>query len=119
MQVVTTPSRVDSDTHGTAVSSVIRTVLFLVLFVVAVLLASAFAWLNPEPVMLNLIIGEYEVPKSQAFVLTLAVGWVLGALSASLLVLKLIRDRSKLRREVRLAEAEADNLRSLPLRDDG
>lgn len=97
----------------------IRTVLFVVLFVIVVLLAAAFAWLNPGPVSLNLIVGEYEIAKSQAFVLTLALGWILGAISASFLVLKLLRDRRKLRREVRLVEAEADNLRSLPLRDDG
>ncbi len=97
----------------------IRTVLFTAVFVVAILLAAAFAWLNPGLVNLNLIVGEYEIPKSQAFVLSLAAGWILGALSATLLVLKLMRDRRRLRRELRLAEAEADNLRSLPLRDDG
>jgi len=47
----------------------------------------------------------------------LAIGWLFGALSATVLVLKLLRDRRKLRKDVRLAEAEADNLRSLPLRD--
>lgn len=95
----------------------IRTVLFVVVFVVAVMLAAAFAWLNPGPVELNLIVGDYQVPKSQAFVLTLAAGWILGMLSATLFVLKLLQERRRLRREVRLAEAEADNLRSLPLRD--
>ena len=83
------------------------------------MLAVVFAWLNPGTVNLNLAVGEFEVQKSQAFALTIVTGWLLGALSASVLVLKLLRDRRKLRRNVRLAEAEADNLRSLPLRDGG
>ena len=95
----------------------IRTLIFVLLLIVVVLLAAAFAWLNPGAVQLNLAFGEFEIEKSQAFALTLAVGWVFGALSATVLVLKLLRDRRKLRKEVRLAEAEADNLRSLPLRD--
>lgn len=95
----------------------IRTLTFVLLLFAVVLIAAAFAWMNPGTVTLNLALGEFEIEKSQAFALTLAVGWILGALSASVLVLKLARDRRKLRRDVRLAEAEADNLRSLPLRD--
>ena len=95
----------------------IRTLIFLILLISVVLLAAAFAWLNPGSVSLNLAFGEIELEKSQAFALTLAIGWLFGALSATVLVLKLLRDRRKLRKDVRLAEAEADNLRSLPLRD--
>ncbi|MBT8143236.1 MAG: LapA family protein [Gammaproteobacteria bacterium] len=95
----------------------IRTLVFVLLLIIVFLLAAVFAYLNPGVVSLNLAVGEFEIPKAQAFAITIAVGWVLGALSATVLVLKLMRDRAKLRREVRLAEAEADNLRSLPLRD--
>ena len=96
----------------------IRTIIFVVLVIGAVVLAATFAWVNPGTVKLDLVfVDELEMQKSLAFALTLAVGWVLGALSATVLVLKLLRDRRKLRKDVRLAEAEADNLRSLPLRD--
>ena len=97
----------------------LRALLFVLLVAAVALLAVVFAWLNPGTVSLNLAVGEFEVQKSQAFALTIVTGWLLGALSASVLVLKLLRDRRKLRRSVRLAEAEADNLRSLPLRDGG
>lgn len=95
----------------------VRTLLFVVLLAVIFLLAAVFAYLNPGAVTLNLAVGEFELPKSQAFAITLAVGWLLGAASATLLVVKLMRDRARLRRQVRQAESEADNLRSLPLRD--
>ncbi|NNF67785.1 MAG: LapA family protein [Gammaproteobacteria bacterium] len=95
----------------------IRTLIFVLLLIAVVLLAAAFAWLNPGVVQLNLAFGEFELEKAQAFALTLAIGWVFGALSATVLVLKLMRERRKLRKQARLAEAEADNLRSLPLRD--
>ena len=98
----------------------IRTLLLIVLVVLAAVIAFVFAYMNPGTVSLDLAFAQFdEVQKAGAFVLTLAVGWILGALSASLLVLRLVRDRRKLRRDVRLAEAEADNLRSLPLRDGG
>ncbi|MDH3647875.1 MAG: lipopolysaccharide assembly protein LapA domain-containing protein [Gammaproteobacteria bacterium] len=97
----------------------IRTLIFVVLLIIVVLLAAVFAWLNPGSVQLNLAFAEVDLEKSQAFALTLAVGWIFGALSATVLVLKLLRERRRLRKEARLAEAEADNLRSLPLRDGG
>ncbi len=95
----------------------IRTIIFLLLLIAVAVLAAVFASENPGTVQLNLILGSVELEKSQAFVLTLAVGWLLGALSATVLVVKLMRDRRKLRKQARLAEAEADNLRSIPLRD--
>ncbi len=98
----------------------IRVLLLLLLVAAVALLAGIFAWLNPGLTSLNLgPVGEFELKKSLAFALTLVTGWMLGVLSALVLVLKLLRDRRKLRRNVRLAEAEADNLRSLPLRDGG
>ena len=95
----------------------IRILILVLLIIPVVILAGAFAWANPGTVNLDLFFGVYELEKSQAFALTLATGWVFGALSATVLVLKLMRDRRKLRKQVRLAEAEADNLRSIPLRD--
>ena len=95
----------------------IRTIIFLILVIVVFLVAAVFAYLNPGTVQLDLAFANVEPEKSLAFVLTLALGWLFGALSATVLVLKLMRERRKLRKQARLAEAEADNLRSMPLRD--
>ena len=95
----------------------IRAFFSILLLIVFAVIAATFASVNQGPIGLDLIFVKVEVEKSQAFVLTLVVGWILGALSATLLVLKLMGDRRKLRKQARLAEAEADNLRSLPLRD--
>lgn len=95
----------------------IRTFIFVLLLVVFAVIAATFASVNQGPIDLDLLLFEVKVEKSLALVLTLAVGWILGALSATLLVLKLMRDRRKLRKQARLAEAEADNLRSMPLRN--
>lgn len=97
----------------------VRTLLFLLVVVFVALIAVVFAWLNPGTISLDLAFGKFDVLKSLAFALTLAVGWALGLVSALAYLLKVTNERRKLRKAVRLAEAELSNLRSLPLHDAG
>lgn len=84
----------------------------------AVLLAAVFAYNNPERIAVDLGIVRLEaVPVPLAFTVCLALGWALGLASAGTAVLRMSRERRRLRRELRLAESEVKSLRSLPLQD--
>ena len=84
----------------------------------AVLVAAVFAYNNPEQIAIDLGVARIEgVPVPVAFVVCLAVGWVFGLVSAGAALLRMSRERRRLRRELKLAEAEVKSLRSLPLHD--
>jgi uncharacterized membrane protein YciS (DUF1049 family) len=89
-------------------------VLPLVLFAV-LLLAIVFAALNPGVISVDLGFAETQVQKSLALTLAFAAGWVAGLLSLVLILLRLVHERRRLRKTLRLAEAEIRTLRSLPV----
>ena len=91
-------------------------ILFVVLLLVAVL-AAVFAALNPEHVELELAFAQVSVRKSVALAIAFGFGFALGFIVAMGRVFNLMRERRALKKSVRLAEAEVNNLRSLPLRD--
>lgn len=91
--------------------------LFLSLFVI-VLVAAVFAYSNPDSISVDIGFARFEdVSMSLAFVVCFAVGWLFGLLSAGIAVIKMAGERRRLRRDLRLAEAEVSSLRSLPLHD--
>ena len=47
-----------------------------------VLLAAAFAWLNPQSITLDLGFGVVETPVAYAVIACLAVGWILGFITS-------------------------------------
>ena len=88
-------------------------VLFLILAVFA--FAAVFANLNPAVIPLDLAFGEIQAPLTMVFVVCLSIGWVLGLVSASFMIFRMMAQRRTLRRSLRLAEKEIDNLRTMPL----
>jgi len=98
--------------------STVRRVALIVGLLLAVLLTAVFAYNNPARVPIDLGVVRIEaVPVPLALAVCLAIGWVLGLASAGTAVLRISRERRRLRRELRLAEAEVKSLRSLPLQD--
>jgi len=87
-------------------------VVFLVLAVAA--LAAVFANLNPAVIPLDLAFGEIQAPLTLVIVACLALGWVLGLISASFMIFRMMAQRGTLRRSLKLAEKEVENLRSMP-----
>lgn len=79
----------------------IKRILTVVIFVAAVALAGFFTWLNPGEIRLDLGWTAREVPLGLAFVLVLAVGWLLGILSALLWVARISADRRRLRSKLK------------------
>lgn len=83
-----------------------------------VLITAVFAYNNPENIAVDIGFTRFEeVSVSLAFVVSFAVGWLFGLLSAGIAVFRMASERRKLRRELGLAEAEVSSLRSLPLHD--
>jgi uncharacterized integral membrane protein len=98
-------------------ATVRKTVLFLAILF-AVLIMAVFAYNNPDRIAVDLGVVRIEgVPVSIAFVVCLALGWVFGLISAGIALLRMSGERRRLRRDLRLAEAEVKSLRSLPLHD--
>ena len=96
----------------------VRKAALIVALLLAVLLAAVFAYNNPEQIAIDVGIVRIEgVPVPVAFVICLAIGWVFGLISAGVALLRMSRERRRLRRELKLAEAEVKSLRSLPLHD--
>lgn len=96
----------------------LRFIIYLLLILLVALTGASFASLNQGNVRLDLAFSVVETRLSLAFSLTFLLGWLVGLLTLSGGMLKLLNDRRKLRRSVKLAEAEVSNLRRLPMQDD-
>jgi uncharacterized membrane protein YciS (DUF1049 family) len=92
----------------------LRTLLIAVVSLAVLLLAIAFAALNPGVVELDLGVRVVEIQKSVALAGSFALGWVFGLICAAALLTRLAVQRRRLRRALRLAEAEINALRRLP-----
>ena len=97
-----------------------RIIVFSLVLAVAAL-AAVFASLNPAVIPLDLAFGEIQAPLTLVLIFCLALGWVLGLVSASFIIIRMMAQRRTLRRSLGLAEKEIDNLRtmSLPEADGG
>jgi len=93
-----------------------RLVGFLFL-VVLVVLGLSFAVLNDQLVSLNYYFGYREIPLSMIVVLSLAAGAVIGVLVSAGLILRMKAQTRQLRRKLRNAEKDSDQLRVLPAQE--
>lgn len=99
--------------------SKLRTVFFLLAVAVAVLVASAFAWLNPQSVTIDIGVAVVETRIAYAFIVTFALGWAFGLMATVGWLLRLAGQNRRQKRAARLAETELENLRKIPVADDG
>ena len=97
----------------------VRGFIFVLMAIVVVLASAMFAHKNPGTVEVDLIVQTYEPVKSVAFVVTLALGWLMGIATASVYLLKSVNEKRKLKKNIKMAEVELKNLRSLPMQDAG
>jgi len=92
----------------------LRRIIFpLVLFGVLVL-ALVFAALNPGVIDVDLGVVETRMQKSLALTLAFGAGWTFGLLCLAVVLFRMVLERRRLRKALRLAEAEVRTLRSLP-----
>lgn len=94
-----------------------KRIIGLVFFLIVLVFGLFFGLLNADPVPVDYYLGTREVPLSLVVVITLLFGALLGALAGLGLVLKMKRETSRLRKEIKVTEKELNNLRSIPLKD--
>jgi uncharacterized membrane protein YciS (DUF1049 family) len=92
----------------------VRRILLPVVLFLVLLSALALAALNPGVITLDFGWFEASVQKSLALTLAFAAGWLFGLLCLAAVLLGMVFERRRLRRALRLAEAEVNTLRSLP-----
>ena len=97
----------------------VRGLVFVVLAILVMLASAMFAHRNPGTIELDLIVQSFEPVKSVAFLVTLFIGWLLGITTASLYLLQSANEKRKLKKNIKMAEVELKNLRSLPMQDAG
>jgi putative membrane protein len=96
-----------------------KRLLMLVFFLLLVVLGASFALHNPAQVTLNYYFGSLSAPLSLLLMSALALGSLLGILVSLLLVFSQRRTISRLQRKLNVCEQEVQNLRHVPLRDNG
>ncbi len=94
-----------------------RNITYALLVISILLIAAIFAAINPGQITLDLAFAQFELQKPIALTLALGVGWLFGLLCAGIVLLRMLNERRKLRRALRMAEAEVRSLRSLPIQD--
>ncbi len=95
----------------------VRNILFFLVLLLGLLLATAFAALNPGVIQLDLAFFETDVTKSLALIVAFGAGWLFGLACAALVLLKSVTERRQLHKSLGLAEAEVRALRNMPIQD--
>lgn len=96
----------------------LRRILYFTVLALLVLLAAVFAYANPGSVAIDVGFMRFaDVSMSVAFAVAFALGWLFGLFCAGLALVRMAADRRRVRRQLRLAEAEVSTLRTLPLDD--
>lgn len=96
----------------------LKLIVYIVLILLVAIAAGVFSARNPGSIAIDVGFFKFdEVSKPLAFAITLALGWLLGLVSAALALIKSAGQKRRLSRNLRIAEAEVASLRSLPLND--
>ncbi|MEL7024665.1 MAG: LapA family protein [Pseudomonadota bacterium] len=95
----------------------IQRIVTLVVLLCVAALAAVFASANTDAIRVDLLYAVYELPQSLVIMGAMVVGVLIGVLCASLVLVRIFNERRKLRKALRVAEAEVKSLRSLPLHD--
>ncbi|MGJ8670060.1 MAG: lipopolysaccharide assembly protein LapA domain-containing protein [Oceanococcus sp.] len=92
-------------------------IIVLIVLIAMFCMGAAFSYHNPQPVTLNYLIGQADVPVGALLMSVTAAVISLMVLMAWLLALPGRAERLRLRRRLERAEKELDKLRQLPLKD--
>ena len=85
----------------------LRRLAFAAVLILLLLATGVFAYSNPEPIDIDVGVTRFEqVPLAVAFTIVLAVGWLLGVLSAGLALWRSAGEKRRLKQDLKYAEAE-------------
>lgn len=91
-----------------------RIILYIILLLI-ILLGVTFAYLNAVPVAFNYYLGVKNIPLSLLLVCSLGVGLIIGFLIMTISWFKLKNERRRLKKQLKHAKQELENLRAVPL----
>jgi len=85
----------------------VRRLAFAAILITLILLTGVFAYSNPQPIDVDVGLMRFEqVPMAIAFAIALAVGWLVGVLSAGLALWRSAGEKRRLKQDLKYAEAE-------------
>jgi hypothetical protein len=85
----------------------LRRLLFVAVLLLLMLMTGVFAYSNPSPIDVDVGFLRFEqVSMAAAFAITLAVGWLLGLVSAGIALWRSAGEKRRLRQDLKYAEAE-------------
>jgi uncharacterized integral membrane protein len=85
----------------------VRRLAYATVLIALLLLAGVFAYSNPQPIDVDIGLMRFEqVSMAVAFALALAVGWLLGVLSAGLALWRCAGEKRRLKQDLKYVEAE-------------
>ena len=85
----------------------VRRLVFATVLLSLMLLTGVFAYSNPQPIAVDVGLVRFEqVSMAVAFAVALALGWLLGVLSAGLALWRSAGDKRRLKQDLNYAEAE-------------
>lgn len=87
------------------------------IILILLILGVTFALLNASPVTFHYYFGVKQLPLSLLLVMSFGVGLILTFFAMSISVLKLKAERRSLRKKLKVAEKEINNLRVMPIKD--
>ena len=93
----------------------LRRLSWAVAIVVLVLLGAMFAYSNPEPIDVDIGLRRFEdVPPAAVFAVVLALGWLLGLLTAGATLWRSAAEKRRLRQDLDYVQAELRMRRESP-----
>lgn len=89
----------------------------VILIIAVVLAATLFTMANMVVVTVDFLVASQDFLLPLLVFIVLAIGLLAGYLVASVKTFRMSRTIRRLEREVRMAESEVSNLRSIPIKD--
>ncbi len=89
----------------------------IILVISVALFAAFFTMANPVIVEVDYLFGIQEISLPLLIFIVLATGLLVGYILASLRSLRMSQTIRRLEREIKNAEVEVSNLRSIPIKD--
>ena len=89
----------------------IRKIAVASLIVIIFALMLWFTRINPGLIEIDLAFGTIEPSVPLAFSVTFVLGWIFGLACTAFFIIKLVNERRRLRKALRISEAEVSGLR--------
>jgi hypothetical protein len=91
----------------------LRRLAFVALLVTLMLLTGVFAYSNPQPIDIDIGLLRFEqTSMAAAFAIAIALGWLLGVLSAGIALWRSAGEKRRLKQDLKYAEAQLQTRRT-------